>query len=127
MRVLTPYFALDDIAFLNSFKVFCKDQLQSADNLLRPKLSSLLDHEFFTHDFIIVYSYLNELPLKSDESKITFFNTITNKLRAFNELVVASQLGGLLLSRMVLLDKTAQEELLPFVLSPRQGKVNSIL
>lgn len=42
------------------------------------------------------------------------------QLRAFPEKVVAEQLGKLLLSRLVLLDSTAQSKLLPFVLKPKQ-------
>lgn len=41
------------------------------------------------------------------------------QLRTFPENIVAEQLGRLLLSRMVLLDATAQEKLLPFILKPR--------
>jgi hypothetical protein len=44
-----------------------------------------------------------------------------DELTGFPENLVAMQLGGLLLSRMVLLDTTAQEILLPRVLGPKQG------
>jgi hypothetical protein len=44
-----------------------------------------------------------------------------DELLGFPEDLVAMQLGALLLSRMVLLDSTAQEMLLQRVLSPKQG------
>jgi SCY1-like protein 3 len=87
----------------------------------RPKLSSLLQHEFFNHEFIIIHSFLVELPLKSDEEKTQFFHSLVERLKAFPEVTVASQFGNLLLSRLVLLNKTAQDELLPFLLCPREG------
>lgn len=43
----------------------------------------------------------------------------------FPENIIAEQLGRLLLSRMVLLDTTAQEQLLPFILKPK-GKIKKI-
>ena len=44
-----------------------------------------------------------------------------DELLGFPEDLVAMQLGALLLSRMVLLDSTAQEILLHHVLSPKHG------
>lgn len=88
---------------------------------LRPKLVDILENPFFNHDFIKIYSFLTELPLKSDTEKAEFFSSLPEKLRSFNEIAVASELGGLLLSRLVLLNKMAQKTLLPLVLCPRQG------
>lgn len=62
-----------------------------------------------------------ELPLKLDDEKSEFFTNLPQKLSSFKEVTVASQLGGLLLSRLVFLNKTAQKELLPLVLCPRKG------
>lgn len=93
---------------------------------LRPKLGDLLDCPFFNHDFIKIYSFLTELPLKSDEEKADFFTQLPEKLGGFNEIAVASQLGGLLLSRLVLLNKTAQKSLLPLILIPQKGDENLI-
>lgn len=47
---------------------------------------------------------------------------LVGKLRTFDEAAVGIQFGGLLLSRMVLLDSTAQQKVLPFVLNGGQGK-----
>jgi SCY1-like protein 3 len=111
----------DDVSSLTSFRDLCKNELQSIDVAARPKLSSLLQHEFFNHEFIIIHSFLVELPLKSDEEKTQFFHSLVERLKAFPEVTVASQFGNLLLSRLVLLNKTAQDELLPFLLCPKEG------
>lgn len=41
------------------------------------------------------------------------------KLQSFPEKIVVEQLGKLLLSRLVLLDQTAQTKLLPYILKPK--------
>ncbi|KAF5284068.1 hypothetical protein FQA39_LY17117 [Lamprigera yunnana] len=114
----------DDAPRLQSF-CECVAQLQSEPILTRKKLSVLLQHQFFIHDFIMIHSFLTELALKTDEEKIAFFPSLCNKLQTFKEEVVANQLGSLLLCRLVLLDKTAQQDLLPFVLCPKQSTTDS--
>nr|XP_012152208.1 PREDICTED: protein-associating with the carboxyl-terminal domain of ezrin isoform X4 [Megachile rotundata] len=111
-----------DIPGLLEFKQFCKENLQNSDPELRSKLSNLLLHPFFTHDFMRIYAFLEELPLKCNQEKEMFFGTLITQLRTFPENIVAEQLGRLLLSRIVLLDVTAQEKLLPFILKPRDRK-----
>ncbi|CAL7948094.1 unnamed protein product [Xylocopa violacea] len=103
------------------FKQFCKENLQNPDPTLRSELSHVLQHPFFTHDFMRIYAFLDELPLKSNQEKEIFFGTLITQLRTFPENIVAEQLGRLLLSRMVLLDTTAQEQLLPFILKPKEN------
>lgn len=63
-----------------------------------------------------------ELPLKSDMEKQEFFQNLGSKLKSYNENLVASQLSGLLLSRLVLSNVTAQKYLLPYLLSPQTSK-----
>ncbi|XP_017771213.1 PREDICTED: protein-associating with the carboxyl-terminal domain of ezrin [Nicrophorus vespilloides] len=109
----------ETVPSLTDFLEMCKNDLHNVVVTQRPKLSALLDHPFFNHEFIYIHSFLTELPLKSDGEKDEFFGCLTNKLRGFNEATVASQLGALLLSRMVLLNKSAQAEVIPYVLSPR--------
>lgn len=109
----------EDILWLASFRE-CIAQLEGPI-LSRPKILTLLDHKFFIHDFIMVHSALTELPLKADDEKMNFFSSLLGKLKTFDQVIVASQLGGLLLSRMVLLDKTAQHHVLPYLLCPQEG------
>lgn len=115
------YYFLDEISLVSDFRNFCKNDLQNIDINLRPKLVDLLECRFFNHDFIKIYSFLTELPLKTDDEKAEFFSALPEKLNCFNETAVASQLGGLLLSRLVLLNKTAQTKLLPLILIPQKG------
>ncbi|XP_054008151.1 protein-associating with the carboxyl-terminal domain of ezrin [Hylaeus anthracinus] len=112
----------EDVPSLLEFRQFCKENLQNVDPSQRSELSSVLRHPFFTHDFMRIHAFLEELPLKNNLEKEIFFGTLIMQLRTFPENIVAEQLGRLLLSRMVLLDATAQEKLLPFVLKPRDGK-----
>ncbi|KAK9296864.1 hypothetical protein QLX08_009261 [Tetragonisca angustula] len=111
----------EDVPSLLEFKQFCKENLQNSDPSLRCELSQILQHPFFTHDFMRIYAFLDELPLKNSKEKEIFFGTLITQLRIFPENIVAEQLGRLLLSRIVLLDTTAQEQLLPFILKPKDG------
>lgn len=115
----------DDVPSLAEFKELSKKHLQNADPTLRTKLSSVLVHPFFTHEFIRIHSFLMELPLKNEAEKQDFFSNLVIQLNKFPEKIVAEQLGGLLLSRMVLLDSTAQSKLLPFVLTPKEENTES--
>ncbi|XP_034934423.1 protein-associating with the carboxyl-terminal domain of ezrin [Chelonus insularis] len=109
----------DDVPALLEFRELCKQSLQNADPALRTKLSILLENPFFTHDFINIHAFLMELPLKTESEKEEFFSNLVPQLKKFPEKIVAEQLGRLLLSRMVLLDSTAQLKLLPSVLKPK--------
>lgn len=64
---------LDDVPSLLEFKQFCKENLQNPDPSLRCELSHVLKHPFFTHDFMRIYAFLNELVLKSNKEKEIFF------------------------------------------------------
>jgi hypothetical protein len=48
---------------------------------------------------------------------------LVSHLQNFPEKIVAEQLGKLLLSRMVLLNATAQAKFLPFILKPKGTRV----
>nr|CAD7393925.1 unnamed protein product [Timema cristinae] len=108
----------DDVPAMADFQELCKKQLQNIEPSVRPKLSSLLEHPFFTHSYIKIHSFLEELPLKSDLEKQLFFRSLVTELESLPEELIASQLGSLLLSRLVLLDTTAQQNFLPRVLCP---------
>lgn len=86
---------------------------------MRPKLSAVLLHPYFNHEFVVIHSFLTELPLKSQPEKQQFFTSLVDRLREFDETNVAVQMADLLLSRMVLLDATAQMCVTPFILKPR--------
>ncbi|XP_072379255.1 protein-associating with the carboxyl-terminal domain of ezrin isoform X1 [Diabrotica undecimpunctata] len=113
-----------DMDSLENFLGFCKNELLNTDFSKRPTFKSILDQEFFNNDFITINSFLLELPVKNDNEKLNFFQNLKHKLFKFEEEIVASQLSGLLLSRLVLLNKTAQTSLLPFLLTPQTGDEN---
>lgn len=87
----------------------------------------MLQHSFFNHEFISIYKFLNFLPLKSDEEKSEFFSNILDSLKCYDEETVAKQLGGLLLSRLTMLDQTARKDVIPFILKPKNGNYNCVL
>lgn len=45
-----------------------------------------------------------------------------DSLKCYDEETVAKQLGGLLLSRLTMLDQTARKDVIPYILKPKNGK-----
>lgn len=90
---------------------------------MRPKLSAILLHSYFNHEFITIHSFLSELPLKNQQEKQQFFTGLIDRLRKFDEIIVASQLANTLLSRIVLLDSSAQLCVLPYLLKPKTDDI----
>lgn len=101
------------------FRKYCVEQLRNADAGIRPNLSIILLHSYFNQDFVLIHSFLSELPLKNQLEKQSFFTSLVDRLRQFDETVIATELIDLILSRIVLLDETAKLCVLPFVLQPR--------
>jgi hypothetical protein len=64
---------------------------------------------------------MKDLQLWYGHAELFVGRSLMDELTGFPENLVAMQLGALLLSRMVLLDTTAQEILLPCILAPKQG------
>lgn len=119
IRIL--YFS-DEVPHLKDFKKYCREFLQHQSTVKRPNLSEVLQHNFFNHEFISIYKFLNFLPLKSEEERSQFFSNILENLTCYDEETVAKQLGGLLLSRLTMLDQTARKDVIPFILKPKNGK-----
>lgn len=101
------------------FRNYCKEHLRNAKATMRPTLSAILLHPYFNQDFVLIHSFLSELPLKSFHEKQSFFTGLIERLRAFDETIVASELIDLILSRMVVLDETAKLYVIPSILRPR--------
>lgn len=104
---------------VTEFRKYCVENLRNANAKNRPSLSAILRHSYFNQDFMLVHSFLSELPLKNQNEKQTFFTSLIDRLREFDENVVGSELIDLILSRIVLLDEAAKLCVLPFVLQPR--------
>ncbi|KAH8354601.1 protein-associating with the carboxyl-terminal domain of ezrin [Drosophila kikkawai] len=100
----------------HEFREYCNSHMKHQISELRPKLSAVLLHPYFNHEFVFIHSFLFELPLKSVQERQNFFATLIERLRCFDEQVVASELASSLLSRMVLLDPTAHQFVTPNVL-----------
>lgn len=64
---------LDEALNLSEFREFCKKNLQNPDACLRSRLLNVLQHSFFTHEFIRIHAFLEELPLKTDIEREEFF------------------------------------------------------
>ncbi|XP_062547367.1 protein-associating with the carboxyl-terminal domain of ezrin [Armigeres subalbatus] len=114
-----------NIPAVEDFKSYCATHLKHANVAMRPKLSAILLHPLFNHDFILIHSFLTELPLKSPQAKMEFFTSLVDRLRTFDPETVAEQMGSLLLSRIVLLDTTAQLCVTPYILRPQTDDLSS--
>ncbi|VVC90924.1 unnamed protein product [Leptidea sinapis] len=112
----------DDIPHLKDFKTYCRECLQNSESTKRPKLSAVLQHNFFNHEFILLHKFLSFLALKTEDEKGEFFSNILDHLKCYDEETVAKQFGGLLLSRLVLLDHTARVNVIPYILKPRNDR-----
>ncbi|EDW49523.1 protein-associating with the carboxyl-terminal domain of ezrin [Drosophila sechellia] len=106
----------DSTPHVQEFREYCSTHLKHQNTKLRPRLSAILLHPYFNHEFVLIHSFLFELPLKSVHERHKFFRSLIDRLRYFDEEVVASQLACDLLSRMVLLDPAAQEFVTPHIL-----------
>ncbi|CAB3257131.1 unnamed protein product [Arctia plantaginis] len=115
----------DEVPHLKEFRKYCRDILQHQNPANRPNLSEVLVHNFFNHEFITIYKFLNFLPLKTEEERCQFFSNISDNLKCYDEETVAKQLSGLLLSRLTMLDQTAQKDVIPFILKPRNDRLTN--
>lgn len=111
----------DDIPTVMEFKDYCKNRLRN-NCQTDISLKQLIFHPFFTHRFVAIYTFLVELPLKTEIEKTEFFKTLADELTLFPEDLIAKQLTTLLLSRLVILNRTAQDDLLPRMLQLKNDK-----
>uniref|UniRef100_A0A182JQD9 Protein kinase domain-containing protein n=1 Tax=Anopheles christyi TaxID=43041 RepID=A0A182JQD9_9DIPT len=113
-----------NIPSVEDFKAYCATHLKHGNPAMRPNLSAVLLHPIFNHDFILIHSFLTELPLKGTQAKQEFFISLADRLRSFDPETVAEQMCSLLLSRIVLLDTTAQLCVTPYVLRPKSDDLS---
>lgn len=104
---------------MQEFLSYCQTHLKHKKPSMRPLLSAIQLHNYFTHDFVIIHGFLSELALKTQHCRQEFFKSLNEKLKQFDENTIGSQLSELLLSRLVLLDTSAQFYLVPFILKPQ--------
>ena len=111
----------DGLALLH----FVRTEMKAEDPSARPSLDQVLRHQFFDQTYLKVVDFLSNLAFKTREEKDAFFREITRTLFDLPEKVVASQLTSLLLSRIVLLEQGADQELLPSLLCPAGSRRKS--
>ncbi|CAI9716038.1 protein-associating with the carboxyl-terminal domain of ezrin-like [Octopus vulgaris] len=109
-----------------TFELRIQDEYLSRDPKQRPPLKCLLTDRLFKYEnhFLEVKLFLKNITLKSSEEKTDFFSQVVSMLQEYSEELVGSQLIHLLLSRFVVLNKDAEEFLLPSLLIPQQAQNN---
>ncbi|XP_013103524.1 protein-associating with the carboxyl-terminal domain of ezrin [Stomoxys calcitrans] len=114
------------IPHVGEFIEYCGTHLKHKNTQMRPKLSAVLLHPYFNHEFVLIHAFLFELPLKNNNEKQEFFTGLIDRLRYFDEEIVGAQFAGDLLSRMVLLDTTAQLCVTPYVLRTKTDHTSAL-
>ncbi|XP_050417803.1 protein-associating with the carboxyl-terminal domain of ezrin [Patella vulgata] len=129
-----------------SFGVFIEELFEKGDNLSeveedfeqrihheclhieakeRPKLNTFLNDPLFNNDLIKIIKFLKNITLKTQNERKEFFSSLTSKLLALPEALVARRLTELLLSRFVLLDDQANKFLISNLLTPSKNNERS--
>ena len=67
----------DEIPHLLDFKDYCRKNLQNSNPENRSDLSEVLIHPFFNHNFIKIFKFLLNLPLKTNDEKDIILHTTT--------------------------------------------------
>lgn len=97
-------------------------QMQNVNPQSRAAVTALSSHKFFNQPFLVAQDFLAEIAIKTAVEKETFFRALAPLLYSTPESVVGAKLVHTLLSRMVVMNPSAQQYLLPHLLIPRNGK-----
>ncbi|KAK4321557.1 hypothetical protein Pmani_007630 [Petrolisthes manimaculis] len=119
-HVLTPD-TLAELAGADEFLEEVTSKGLSKDWTERPRLTSLAQHKFFTHDFLNVYHTLTNILLLTEDKREEFLKSVGERLRQYPEEVVSGTLAGALLSRPLLLHPAAASHLIPTLLIPHNN------
>ena len=103
------------------FAELAAKQMQNVNPSFRGSASALSSHKFFNQPLLVAQDFLNEISIKTSPEKETFFRNLAPLLYSTPEAVVGSKLVSTLLSRMVVMNQSAQQHLLPHLLIPRIG------
>jgi len=90
------------------FKDFAGSEMMNKDGSKRPTLETVLQHQYFNHNYLQIVAFLKDLPLRSPDERRVFFSDIIQKLKTIPENLIGLQLIPLILSRYVLMDATAR-------------------
>ncbi|XP_059479883.1 protein-associating with the carboxyl-terminal domain of ezrin [Neocloeon triangulifer] len=113
-----------DPSGLEFFKLAC-EKLQDKQIKSRGSLAELLEHPYFSHPVVEILEFLSAITLKTISEKEQFFRSLWAQLATLPEVMVATQLADLLLSRLVLLEPSAQTYLVPWLLAIKDENATS--
>ncbi|XP_077986598.1 protein-associating with the carboxyl-terminal domain of ezrin-like [Glandiceps talaboti] len=88
------------------------------DPQLRPKLKTLLSDKLFKNAFLEIVNFLNNITIKNEIEKTTFFKTLVPKLLTLPTDLIANRLVPKLLTRFVMAESSAVEYVYPHLLTP---------
>lgn len=91
----------------------------------RPRLSLLANHHFFRHDFLKINENLTNILLLPEDTREQFIKSLADCLRRYPEDLVSSTMASGLLSRPLLLQPATITHLMPAVLTPKSGNVET--
>lgn len=109
------------------FAELAAKQMQNINPQSRGTVTALCNHKFFNQPLLVAQDFLAEIAIKTAAEKETFFRALAPLLYSTPESVVGAKLVHTLLSRMVVMNPSAQQHLLPHLLIPRIGKRNLVI
>ena len=103
------------------FAELAAKQMQNVNPQSRGTVAALSSHKFFNQPLLVAQDFLAEIAIKTAAEKETFFRALAPLLYSTPESVVGAKLVHTLLSRMVVMNSSAQQHLLPHLLIPKNG------
>ena len=105
------------------FRDFAKNCLLLPDIRRIPSSKDILQDAYFQQSFVKIFQFLVKFPVQPEEEKEKFFQTVTGKLKCLSPETVATHLVPHLLSRYIMIDSRAQDDLIPNILTPQSDSV----
>ncbi|XP_070531625.1 protein-associating with the carboxyl-terminal domain of ezrin-like [Ptychodera flava] len=100
------------------FSAAIEDGFLNPEPTLRPKLNTLLTDRLFKNYFLEIIKFLNNITIKEEAEKITFFKGLVSKILTLPTDLIASRLVPKLLTRFVMAEASAAEYVYPHLFTP---------